>query len=186
MTTRRTFVSLMAALPLLALEPARAAADPLALAGTRSDGGHAGPGDLGGWRLVYFGYTHCPDICPLGLQTIAEAMDALGPLGARVTPVFVTVDPERDTPALMKDYVAFFHPRLVGLSPSEDELKAMAKAWRVKYARVEIGEGRPYLMDHTATILLADPTGAPAGRFGHDLGGAKLAEKIRAQMEARP
>ena len=186
MTTRRSFLSLLSALPLVALEPARASADPLALTGSRSDGGHAAPGDLTGWRLVYFGYTHCPDVCPLGLQTMAEALDALGPSSAKITPVFVTVDPSRDTPQLMKDYVAFFHPRIVGLSPSEDELRTMAKAWRVKYARVEVGEGRPYLMDHTATILLADPTGAPAGRFGHDLGGAKLAEKIRAQMEARP
>lgn len=186
MPTRRTLVAALALAPLAALLPVSARAEGLPLTGMRQDGTHVGPGEIAGWRLVYFGYTHCPDICPLGLQTIAEAIDALGADGGKITPVFVTVDPERDTPALMKDYVAYFHPRLIGLSPSAEELAVMAKAWRVKYARVEIGEGRPYLMDHTATILLADPSGQPAGRFSHDLGGARLADKIRAAMEARP
>jgi protein SCO1/2 len=138
-----------------------------------------------GWRLVYFGYTFCPDVCPLGLQTMAEAIDALGPLGERVTPVFVTVDPERDTPHVMANYVGFFHPRLVGLSPSQDELKQMAGAWRVKYAKVEVGEGRPYLMDHTATIFLVDPACDVAGRLSHNLPADRMAEKIRTVLEAR-
>lgn len=184
MPSRREVLALAAALPFaLAVSPARAAGLPLL--GLRSDGRPAGESDFPGWRLVYFGYTHCPDVCPLGLQTMAEALDALGPLGEKVSPVFVTVDPARDTPAVMKDYVAFFHPRLVGLTPSDDDLAVMAKAWRVKYAKVEIGEGRPYLMDHTAVLMLAAPDGTSAGRFPHDLGGARLADKIRAAMEAR-
>lgn len=186
MPTRRTLVVALALAPLATLLPVPTRAEGLPLIGMRQDGTHVGPSEIAGWRLVYFGYTHCPDICPLGLQTIAEAIDALGADGGKITPVFVTVDPERDTPALMKDYVAYFHPRLIGISPSVEELVVMAKAWRVKYARVEIGEGRPYLMDHTATILLADPNGQPSGRFSHDLGGARLADKIRAAMEAKP
>ena len=138
-----------------------------------------------GWRLVYFGYTHCPDVCPLGLQTMAEALDALGPLGERLTPVFVTVDPDRDRPEVMANYVGFFHPRLVGVTPTADELKAMAGAWRVKYAKVEIGEGRPYLMDHTASIFLIDPDGTVAGRLSHNLPSDQMAAKIRTVLESR-
>lgn len=181
MLTRR--ILLASALAALAARPALAAG--LTVQGTRHDGVALAPGDLGGWVLAYFGYTHCPDVCPLGLQTIAEAIDALGPAGAAITPVFVTVDPERDTPERLRDYVGFFHPRLIGVTPGPDDLAVMARAWRVKYAKVELGEGRPYLMDHTASILLADPSGAAAGRFPHDLGSARMAERIRAVMEAR-
>lgn len=138
-----------------------------------------------GWRLVYFGYTHCPDVCPLGLQTMAEALDTLGPLGERLTPIFVTVDPARDTPAVMANYVTFFHPRLVGVTPSPEQLQVMAKAWRVKYAKVEMGEGRDYLMDHTATIFLIDPDGEVAGRMSHNMAAAQMAAKIRSVLEAR-
>ncbi len=184
MITRRTAVSLLAGLAFAsATLPARAAALPIL--GRRHDGRDARPEDFPEWRLVYFGYTHCPDVCPLGLQTMADAIEALGPLGTHVSPVFVTVDPARDTPAVMAEYVGFFHPRLVGITPSEDDLKVMGKAWRVKYAKVEVGEGRPYLMDHTASLLLADPAGEPAGRLSHDLGGARSAERIRSAMEAR-
>lgn len=102
----------------------------------------------------------------------------------RITPVFVTVDPDRDPPARMREYVAFFHPRFVGVTaPTADEHKPMAKAWRVKFARVDVGEGA-YLMDHTASLLLADPMGAPAGRFPHDMAGPRLAERIAEKLAA--
>ncbi|MER2606121.1 MAG: SCO family protein [Siculibacillus sp.] len=184
MTTRRTLLAGAGAAFALALAGPVRAAGPMVL-GMRHDGRRLENGDITGWALVYFGYTFCPDVCPLGLQTIAEALDALGPLAEKLTPVFVTVDPERDTPKVLADYVAFFHPRLIGIQPTEAELRTMAKAWRVKYARVEVGEGRPYLMDHTASVMLADPDGNPAGRFPHDLGGARMAEKIRSAMEMR-
>jgi protein SCO1/2 len=140
---------------------------------------------LAGWRLVYFGYTHCPDDCPLGLQTMAEAVDGLGPLADRVTPVFVTVDPDRDTTQVMANYVDFFHPRLIGVTPSAEELAVMGKAWRVKYAKVEVGEGRPYLMDHTASIFLVDPAGSIVGRFSHTLSAEQMTAKIRTVLETR-
>ncbi|MCE1235025.1 MAG: SCO family protein [Hyphomicrobiales bacterium] len=184
MPRRRDALALIAALPVLLAAP-RAWATPLPMFGQRSDGRPVGPDDFRGWRLVYFGYTHCPDVCPLGLQTIADALDALGEKAKAISPIFVTVDPDRDTPDVMKDYVGFFHPSLVGVTPTADELKIMAKAWRVKYAKVEVGEGRPYLMDHTATILFSDPAGEAAGRFPHNLGGARLAEKIVSVMESR-
>jgi protein SCO1/2 len=137
----------------------------------------------GGWRLVMFGYTHCPDVCPLGLQTLTETIDALGAAGERFTPVFVTVDPERDTPAVMKDYASMFHPRLVAITPTTPELERMAADWRVKYARAP-GRGADYAMDHTAAIFLVDPSGKILRRLPHDQPGALLAERIRAAMLA--
>jgi len=183
MLTRRRLLTCSAVLLLPGVAPA---GPEMRLSGLLQDGRPVGPDDLKGWLLVYFGYTRCPDVCPLGLQTMAEAVDALGPLGERITPVFVTVDPERDTPEVLKEYVAFFHPRLMAVSPTAEQLAATAKAWRVKYARVEQSEGRPYLMDHTASIFLSDPGGAIAGRFPHDLGGAGMANKIRSVFVARP
>ena len=184
MTLNRRAALAACLLPLLAGLPRPALAGPRIM-GIDQTGAPVGEALQSGWRLVYFGYTHCPDVCPLGLQTMAEALDALGPLGERLTPIFVTVDPERDTPQVMAGYVTFFHPRLVGITPTADELKSMATAWRVKYAKVEVGEGRPYLMDHTASIFLIDPEGAVAGRLSHNLPADQMAVKIRTVLEAR-
>jgi protein SCO1/2 len=180
--TRRT---LFAGALLCVLAAGPAFAEGPRILGTLDDGKPVGETDLAGWRLVYFGYTHCPDVCPLGLQSIAEAIDTLGPLAEKISPVFVTVDPDRDGPEVMRHYVDFFHPKIRGVTPGEAELKSMAAAWRIKYRKVEIGEGRPYLMDHTASILLIDPAGVVAGRLPHDLGGARIAEKIRSVLEHR-
>ena len=81
--------------------------------------------------LVFFGFTHCPDICPSGLQVMSAALDQLGDKAGAVVPIFVTVDPERDTPEVMAKYVTSFHPRLVGLTGSQDAIKTTAKAYRV-------------------------------------------------------
>ena len=181
--TRRAALA-VSLLPLLAALPDAARAGQRILGIDQTGKPFADAPQLG-WKLVYFGYTHCPDVCPLGLQTMAEALDALGPLGERLTPIFVTVDPDRDTTRVMANYVGFFHPRLVGVTPSMDELKAMAAAWRVKFAKVEVGEGRPYLMDHTASIFLIDPDGTVAGRLSHNLPSDQMAAKIRTVLESR-
>lgn len=181
--TRRA--ALAGLLVLAAVGPTAPALAGQAILGVDQTGKPLTETSLGGWRLVYFGYTHCPDVCPLGLQNMAETLDRLGALGEKLTPVFVTVDPARDTPEVMAGYVGFFHARLVGVSPSEDQLKTMAAAWRVKYAKVEIGEGRPYLMDHTASIFLIDPDGVVAGRLSHNLQSEQMAAKIRSVLEAR-
>lgn len=155
------------------------------LVGVRQDGREIASADIPGWRLVYFGYTHCPDICPISLQSMAQALDALGPIGERISPIFVTVDPERDTPDVLAEYVSSFHPRMIGLTPHPEQLPALAKAWRVKYARVELKDGSSYAVDHTAAIFLVDPAGTVIGRYPHDLDGSGLAERIRASMLAR-
>ena len=111
----------------------------------------------GEYTLVFFGYTNCPDVCPTTLQTLTDAMADLGPKAEKVTPVFITVDPERDTAKALKDYAANFTPRLVMLTGSPADIAAVAKEYRVYYAKA--GEGPNYAMDHTALIYLMGPDG---------------------------
>lgn len=113
------------------------------------------------FMLVYFGFTTCTDTCPVDLPVIAQALDALGPLAAKVAPLFISVDPVNDTPALMAAYVANFHPRLIGLSGSEAEIAAAAKAYRVhrrKLTQAHHGEGQ-YTIDHGSLTYLMGPDG---------------------------
>jgi protein SCO1/2 len=115
--------------------------------------------------LVYFGFTHCPDVCPTDLQAMGLALDKLGPLGDAVQPLFITLDPERDTPANLADYVAMFHPRMVGLSGDAQTIRAAAGAYRVYYAKVEIGGGSDYTIDHSGFVYLMDRDGRYLGFF---------------------
>ena len=179
---RRTIILATTLCLLAAFPPVADAAD---LVGVRQDGHEIAAGDIPGWKLVYFGYTQCPDVCPTSLQSMTLALNALGPVGERITPVFVTVDPERDTPKVVAEYVSYFHPRMIGISPHPDQLPALAAAWHVKYARVELKDKNSYSIDHTAMIFLADPSGAIVGRYPHDLDGDALADRIRATMLAR-
>jgi protein SCO1/2 len=109
--------------------------------------------------LIYFGYAFCPDVCPTELARMAAAVDLLGEDGALVQPIFITIDPERDTPAVLAGYVGLFHPRLVGLTGTPGEIKAAADAWRVYYARAEGGGTTDYLMEHMSLIYLMGPDG---------------------------
>ncbi len=117
--------------------------------------------------LIYFGYTFCPDVCPTELQTVAQAMEILGDKGKGVVPVFITVDPARDTVAVVKDYVAAFHPRMVGLTGSAEQVKAAAKEYKV-YSRKAPGtkEGaEDYLVDHTSLLYLVGGDGKVKALF---------------------
>lgn len=132
--------------------------------------------------LVYFGYTYCPDVCPLGLQVIGEALDIYGEKGgdtSKVVPLFITVDPERDTVEVMKGYVENFHPAMQGLTGSVDQITQVAKAYRVYYAKVKDEDSSAdYLMDHTAITYLMGPDGGYVGHFGHTVTPEKMAEKL--------
>ena len=108
--------------------------------------------------LVFFGFTHCPDVCPTTLFEVSEIMRALGSDGERVRALFVTVDPERDTPEKLKDYLSSFDPRVVGVTGDEAAIKAMEKAYRVYAKRVSL-DGGGYTMDHTAIVYLMDKDG---------------------------
>ncbi len=115
---------------------------------------------LGKPLLIFFGFTNCPDICPSGLQVMSAALDKLGDKGSKVTPIFITLDAQRDTPEKLAQYVKSFHPRLVGLTGSETELAAAAKAYRV-YAQKVSDDATPgsYTYDHAAIIYLMGADG---------------------------
>ena len=110
--------------------------------------------------LVYFGYTFCPDVCPTELQSMTVALNDMGEEADAITPVFVTIDPARDDVAAVRDYIVFFHPRLVGLTGTPEQVEAMTDAFGVFYARArDTGETTDYLMDHSSLIFLMDEDG---------------------------
>ncbi len=130
--------------------------------------------------LVYFGYTYCPDVCPTALSDMAIALDEIGADATKVRPVFVTVDPARDTPARLKDYVANFHPRLVGLTGSDDAIARAAKAYRVYYAKArDSGSAADYLMDHSSIIYLIGPDGRYVAHFSHGAPAERIVAALR-------
>lgn len=136
--------------------------------------------------LVYFGFTFCPDICPTELLIMGQAVDLLGDKAGEVVPVFITVDPKRDTPDKMKDYVDAFHARFVGLSGSEAQVTAAAKAYRVfyRYAPAKDGAelGDDYRVDHTSYIYLMDREGNYVAHFVHGQSPETIAEGIKKHL----
>ncbi|MEE8545157.1 MAG: SCO family protein [Alphaproteobacteria bacterium] len=134
----------------------------------------------GSYLLVYFGYTFCPDLCPTTLQDMSLALEALGPAGDKVQPLLITVDPERDTVEVLADYVSLFHPRLVALTGSLEQVAIAARAYGVYYAKViEEGEDADaYLMDHSTFVYLLGPDGDYLTHFSHGASPEALAEGI--------
>lgn len=132
--------------------------------------------------LVYFGFTFCPDLCPTALQTMGRAIDALGASGARVTPLFITVDPARDTVTQLKSYAANFHPRLVALTGTEAEIATAAEAYRIYYQKVEDKAANGYSLDHSSVVYLMGPDGAFLTHFPAGTTAEQMAEKIRSYL----
>ena len=132
----------------------------------------------GKWSLVYFGYTHCPDACPTALNDIAIALDQLGPKREAVRAVFITVDPERDTPEVLKDYVTSFDAAILALSGSPEEIARAAKAYRVYYAK-HPEPGGDYSMDHSSVIYVMDPEGRFTASFTHQSTPEEIAERLK-------
>ena len=134
----------------------------------------------GRYMLVFFGFTHCPDICPAELQVIAEALDKLGDKAAKVVPIFITVDPERDDPKTMGEYVKSFGPNFVGLTGSPEAIAAAAKAYRVAYAKVENKENKDnYTIDHSALAYLMGPDGQYITHIPYGTPVAQVTEILR-------
>jgi protein SCO1 len=138
----------------------------------------------GEWLLIYFGYTYCPDVCPTELGAAAAAVDLLGPQGDRVVPVLITIDPERDTPAHLADYVARFHPRLRGLTGTNEQIAAVARRYRVYFARTRSDNTTDYLMDHSSFLYLVAPDGRVRALFRPQTAPEAIATTIAAHLRA--
>jgi protein SCO1/2 len=136
----------------------------------------------GKWLLVYFGYTNCPDACPTALSAMASALGALGPLAAPVQPLFITVDPARDTPAVIANYVKTFDPRIVGLYGTAAQTAAAAKTFRVYYAVRQLGHG-DYAIDHSAFVYVVDPGGRVVELLTGNLPGRTMAGVLHDLMK---
>jgi cytochrome oxidase Cu insertion factor (SCO1/SenC/PrrC family) len=132
--------------------------------------------------LVYFGYTWCPDVCPTELQTMSAALDLLGKDAAAVAPIFITVDPERDTPEVMADYRGHFHPSFVALTGTKEQVAAAAKAWRVFYAKAKSERPDEYLMDHSSFVYLMDRKGGYLTHFAPSAAPEAMAARIREHL----
>jgi protein SCO1 len=138
-----------------------------------------GDADLTGkWHLVFFGYTHCPDTCPTTLNELSLALDRLGKERDAVGIVFITVDPERDTPDVLKSYVDSFDAPIVALTGTADEVAQAAKDYRVYYAKHPRGDGG-YDMDHSAVIYVMDPQGRFTATFTPDSTAEAIASRLQ-------
>jgi protein SCO1/2 len=139
---------------------------------------------LGNFTLVFFGYTFCPDVCPTELGDIALALDELGDLSLAVTPVMISIDPERDTPSVLAEYVPLFHERLVGLTGTPEQIKTVADAYRIFYRRVDDPEYSYYLMDHTSFVYLLNPEGNVVSLMRYGTSPEEMASTIRQQLRS--
>lgn len=133
----------------------------------------------GQYLLIYFGYTFCPDVCPTELQSMSQALDSLGDDAMKVTPVFVTVDPERDTVDQLAGYAGHFHPRLVALTGSVEQIAAAAKEYRVYYKKVVEEGSSDYLMDHSSIVYLMGPDGRFLTHFSYGTTSDQMAAKMK-------
>ena len=169
---------------------------------------------LGRFMLVFFGYTHCPDICPTDLLVMSQALDLLGSAAENVQPLFITIDPERDTSRVRAEFVGHFHPSLIGLTGSPEQVAAAARVYRVRYKKffpLELGEdeldddekddgagggaqgheqgheqGGQYLMDHTAATYLAGPDGGGLSLYPHGMTAGDIAADIERFIDLQP
>ncbi len=136
----------------------------------------------GKWSLVFFGFTYCPDFCPTTLTALEATKQQMGPAGQDVQVVFITVDPERDTPKALKDYLSSegFPPGVVGLTGTPQQVADTAKAYRAYYQKV--GEGEGYTMNHSLTVYLMGPDGRFRSALAHDLGPERSAQLVQRVM----
>ncbi|WP_126975200.1 SCO family protein [Frigidibacter oleivorans] len=133
--------------------------------------------------LLYFGYTFCPDVCPLDVARNAEATDALEEMGYEVQPVFISIDPKRDTPEVVKEFTEIMHPRMLGLTGSEDQVRAASQAYRTYYKAQDSGD-EFYLVDHSTQTYLVLPEHGFVEYFNRDVTPQDMAERTACFVEA--
>jgi len=137
----------------------------------------------GRYSLIFFGFTHCPDICPLILQLLTQALEQAGPAGDAVQPVFISLDPERDTPEAMGAYVANFHPRFMALTGTPEQVKVVAQAYRVYYVKAPIKEDGidtgDYTITHSGYIFLMDRNGKYVAHFDKAASASDIAARLK-------
>ncbi|MGB6397599.1 MAG: SCO family protein [Bradyrhizobium sp.] len=139
----------------------------------------------GKWLLVYFGYTSCPNTCPTALLEIAKALETLGPDAAELQPIFITVDPQRDTLEVIAEYTQSFDPRIIGLVGNSQQTAAVAKEYGAYYVRHNTGSGaEDYVIDHSSYLYLMDPSGQFVRAFDADTSGESIGDALR-QLMAR-
>ena len=134
--------------------------------------------------LLFFGFTQCPDVCPTALARAADVMQRLGPQASRLQVIFITVDPERDSPAVLREYPRAFHPSFIGLHADLATTEAIAKAFKVFYRKVPTGSS--YTMDHTATSYVFDPTGRLRLAVRHQQDAASVTADITRLLKENP
>jgi cytochrome oxidase Cu insertion factor (SCO1/SenC/PrrC family) len=133
-------------------------------------------------RIVYFGYTFCPDICPTDLMAITQALDALGPKAEAIQPIFITIDPERDT-KMLSEYLRAFHPSFIGLTGTPEEIRKVANAYKAFYSKVEDARGGDYTIDHSGVIYLMGRDGEYLGFMPPQTGPDRLIEILRKYLD---
>lgn len=131
--------------------------------------------------LIYFGFTFCPDVCPTSLVAIAQALSSLSPdERERVRALFISVDPERDTPQRVKEYAAFFHPRIIGLTGSPEAIAEVARRYRVFYQKQDVGSAGGYLVDHASWTQVVGPDGKLCTALPHGMPPPEIVRAVRA------
>ena len=184
-------VAILAALAVSACNPAAPPEEP-PLAGasiggdftlTNNKGQPVRWGDFAGkYRVVYFGYTFCPDVCPTDMQRVAQGLKVLkaqdASAAAKIVPIFITLDPARDTQAVVGEFAAAFSPDIIGLTGTPEQIDAVAKTFKVFYARGEAQPGGGYLVDHSNVTYLFGPDGAPIATLPTDKGAEAVATEL--------
>ena len=150
---------------------------------TDQDGKQVSDTDFDGrYRLVYFGFTYCPDVCPVDLQVIGQGLRQLEKsdpaVAAKVQPIFISVDPERDTPPVVKQFVSAFHPRLVGLTGTPEQIAKVAKSYGIYYIKEQSEGASGYLVNHSRNAVLFGPKGEPIAIVPHDQGPDTVAAEL--------
>ena len=140
----------------------------------------------GRFMLIFFGYTYCPTICPTNLQHMAQALELLGDKAEKVQPIFITIDPARDTPGVLKDYLENFGTKFLGLTGTETQIRSVAKSYRVHRRKIILDKSAPqdYLVDHSSLTLLMGPDGKFRTLFPHDTTGSVMAKRMEKYLNA--